>query len=284
MRDLFKYFMYIICFVLGLKSGNLIVITALFLILVFNLIKTKNLNLKFKAELNQKSSFIENYGSCLMETINHDLKIPAIAQLRGLELLNNGYYGVLCNSQKQMVKEIENSCHQVISMIDMITHSYNTNKSNYVVNYEKIDFQSLVINCFNELSDKAGEKNVSFSLHRKKSVSLIEADKKELKKVVLTLLSYAVDYSKIYNEINIKINSHNDNLFFTISGKNFLNNFDKKTFSTIGKNISLAFCQNIIEMHNGRLYSWVGKNSDNYISFVIPKHKYSKLKTNERVS
>ena len=76
-----------------------------------------------------------------MDTISHDLKVPALAQLRCLEQLTNGYYGELDISQKSVVKELEQSCKSVINIIEMLTCSYNLDAKIIKLCYEKCNFK-----------------------------------------------------------------------------------------------------------------------------------------------
>ena len=67
---------------------------------------------------------IERQKEYFIETLIHDLKVPTIAQLRGLELLQKGTFGIINNDQKEILNNITDSCQYILTMISMVLNTY----------------------------------------------------------------------------------------------------------------------------------------------------------------
>ena len=66
---------------------------------------------------NLKNNEIEKQKEYFIETLVHDLKVPTLAQYRGLELLENEVVGNLSEEQKELVSQIKYSCKYILDMI-----------------------------------------------------------------------------------------------------------------------------------------------------------------------
>ena len=75
------------------------------------------LNYDFKKiTIMQRENFIS--------TINHDLKVPVIAQIRALELLVRENLGGLNNNQKEIINLALDSCRSTYSTLSQILSIY----------------------------------------------------------------------------------------------------------------------------------------------------------------
>ena len=268
MKDLFKLLMYTFTLFFAINSGNIIFVFIVCVISILYVIKSQKQTLDFKTcgEILKEDSEFN-----IMDTISHDLKVPALAQLRCLEQLTNGYYGELDISQKSVVRELEQSCKSVINIIEMLTCSYNLDAKIIKLCYEKCNLKELISLSVEKIEELAEEKNIIFEYLGIKNDIYVLADKKELERAILNLLICVINYSLCGNIVKITVNEEQNNrLSFNISG-NFLENFEKAKYSTIGQNISLQFCKKIIELHKGRIYYWKDNDLKQNISFVIPQ-------------
>ena len=59
-----------------------------------------------------------------ISTLNHDLKIPAIAQMRALELLLNENTGSINAVQKEILTSTLESCRHMYDMLNSLSYSY----------------------------------------------------------------------------------------------------------------------------------------------------------------
>lgn len=244
----------------------------------------KYMRLKYLAENNFKSNKINlnKQKEFFITTITHDFKIPILAQLRGLELLQNSVMGELNEAQKDMIQQISGSCKYVLDMISMFSNAYKFEKNTYKLVYEKFNINELIFSCFQELSSKAKEKNITFSCTSNGIDNIVEADRNEIKKVITNLLINAIDYSKLSERIDVKLNTDGNFITFNILGMGLVysnSNMNKENrYTTIGHTLGMYLCKKIIEFHNGKMFLTETSDKKNCLSFTIPRlHAVSKI-------
>ena len=228
---------------------------------------------------------IERQKEYFMETLIHDLKVPTIAQLRGLELLQKGTFGMVNNDQKEILSNITDSCQYILTMISMVLNTYRFENGKNSLYYEKFDLVDIVIQSFEEVAKTAKEKDISFVYQAGEGDTNLEADKEEMKKVVTNLLSNAVVYSNRGEKIIVQIENENNSLKLSITSKGISlssrecrNLFERSSennpkFGTVGHGIGLYLCKKIIDMHNGKIFASTDGNMLNTFSFIVPQFR-----------
>ena len=228
---------------------------------------------------------IERQKEYFIETLIHDLKIPTLAQLRGLELLQKGSFGEINNDQKEILNNITESCQYILTMISMVLNTYRFENGKNSLYYEKFDLVDIVIQSFEEVAKSAKEKDISFVYKAGNENTTLEADKAEIKKVITNLLNNAVVYSKRSEKIIVNIENENNSLKLSITSKGIsLSSRECRTlferssennpkFTTVGHGISLYLCKKIIDMHNGKIFASTDGEMQNTFSFIIPQFR-----------
>ena len=273
-KDLINILLYFYALKLVLINSSIIAFVVvifysiIFAIKYFRLLQvTENKQKKSKILIKK---ILQKQRKYFIETLVHDLKIPTLAQLRGLDVLNNGILGELNSEQKDLIYEIENSCKYVLDMISMLSNAYLLETNSYKPKYQKFCLSELVFSCFEELKNAASEKRITFVYLRDEMNTVIEADKNCIKKVIMNLLMNAINYSETDKKINVKIEAVNNMLKLTINNTVYTN-INQLKYSTIGEKIGIYLCKKIIEFHKGRIYGEKEENLSDSLSFVIPK-------------
>ncbi len=258
---LYFYLLKISCFEGNLATFFVVCTITLYFIIKYKRVKDSELNLKKRLDT-QWENFIE--------LLNHDLKIPTIAQLRGLELLENNNTKNI--SKEEIISHIKQSCKYTLDMISMIVEAYNFENNSSKLVYERFNMTELLTHCFEDLSISAMEKNITFAYNLKSNDTYLEADKSEIKKVMINLLSNSINYTGRGNEVNVTISDKGNEMQISLSSKEFANNLiNGSKYSTIGQSIGMYLCKKIIEIHRGKLYITENEKKDKIVSFSLPK-------------
>ena len=269
-----------------MKSG----LIGLICIIMVCYLRQVKLNRKLQLELSTSLRSLEQYTDIrtekqqeldkqkehFIEVLLHDLKTPTLAQLRGLELLNNSAFGKMNDEQNYMVSEIKKSCRYTLDMIDMVLNVYRLNDGEEQLKYEQFNLIELVKECLLTSSDTyaAYELETNFE-------GIIRADRQEIKKVIQRLLENAITYSDKKTPIRIQIESSDIQVKVSIITTGItlseedckeVFNDDGLHFSTIGHRIGLYMSKKIINLHQGEIFALTDGKTSNTFSFIIPVH------------
>lgn len=226
---------------------------------------------------------IERQKEYFIETLIHDLKNPTIAQLRGLELIKNGILGSINSEQNELLHQIENSCRYILEMISMVLKTYRLENGQKHLIYENINISDLILEVFEEMKHNAKEKNIILMLDMHNIENLTaEADREDLKTVLINLISNAILYSDKFERIIVSVKKIDNFAHFEIINKGIiLSERDCQTmfnktidsspkYSTIGHGITLYLCKKIIESHKGEIYASTDGIDTNKFTFKLP--------------
>lgn len=261
----------------------LIIITLLFINNYTDLKKQEQKLIKNYKKISEEN--LKQQSNSFIEVLTHDIKIPTIAQLQGINILKSK-----CNdtAQRELLLQIEESCSYILEMISMLVNTYHIETNTHKLCYEKFNVSEVLNECFQELSKAANDKHLTFVLSQKNTNNYVEADKNDIKKVIKNLIHNAIKYSFTGSRINISIKCYSNSLKFTISGMDLndyttLDIFTSKPsispiYTTIGQNISMYLTRKIIEFHKGKIYTSSQKKSNDTYTFIIPRFEKTQYK------
>ena len=138
-------------------------------------------------------------------SLSHDLKNPTLAQIRALELLLKGNFGNIQPKQKEILEMVLDSCKYMNAMLASLLSTYRSEKGAIVLKYENISLMELASECVEEMIYMAKDKDVQIALQNNYASSNICADKIQIKRVIMNLLSNGIKYAFKNSCINITI-------------------------------------------------------------------------------
>lgn len=229
----------------------------------------------------QKDAFIA--------TLGHDLKNPTVAQIRSLELLLNGAFGELNAEQKEIVEMLLDSCRYMSGMLSSLLATYRDCSGAIALNITEFSLSNLVAECVSEMLYVAKDKDIVIVTKDNFDKDFIYADRVQIKRVVMNLLTNAIKYA--YNDtiLNLNIDSNNGEASFSFTNKSPYISEEKQksiygqylTFnagnSNLGIGLGLYASKKIIEAHNGRMFLSSSTDDTNTFGFTIPIMQASEL-------
>lgn len=250
-------------------------------IVIYLLIKNTKLTHNIKKEQENeklKQSFLAN--------LVHDLKTPTNAQLNTLRMLNDGTFGNLNSEQHKMISLTHESCKYMSDLIGTIMETYNHDNGKVYLQKNNFDIIELINNINEELKSLYKHNHQSIEFNRNCTTCIINADKLQIKRVILNLLSNAITYgfknsiitiSLILEKNKIKIIVKNTSK--QIPEKELKTIFDKyqKTrfakFNKTGNGLGLYLSKKIVELHKGNIYAKSFNDGTCIFGFDIPTQK-----------
>jgi len=208
---------------------------------------------------------IEQQKETFVATLTHDLKTPVRAQMRALEMLLNEKFGKINSSQKDILEETVNSNKYMFSMVDNLLATYRYENKSVNIQKHYFDVNNLIKTSYDQLKYLSDDKKQTINFDFEEESLDLYADSLEIKRVIMNLLSNAVNYTGEYGQIIVSSRLNNDTVIisFIDNGKglskqematlfNKYQSFAKK-FRQVGTGLGLYLSKQIIESHGGTI-------------------------------
>lgn len=216
--------------------------------------------------------------------LNHDLKIPTLAQIRALELLSSENLGTLNSRQQELLDLTLDSCRYMYGMLTDLLLIYKYENNDVVLTFEKVELLRFLEDSFKDFETIMKAKNLKFVVRAKDKCYGIKADKAHLKKafnnVLNTCISNAfdgteivIDLSKSHDKgrINLSINSKSPYMPpETIKGLFSRYVTCSEKMDKVGSGVLLYLAKRIINLHRGDIHINSFKDNYNFYSIIFP--------------
>lgn len=218
-------------------------------------------------------------------TLTHDLRVPLLAEVHTLEYLLKGSYGELSEKQKYITEQLISSNQELLRMVNTLldTYSYEAGKQSLVK--REINLNKLIQESINELKYLAEDKKHTIIFEDSSSTYMITADKQELKRVIVNLLSNAIIHTPENGTIEFILTTQESFAVVSIKDNGVgLSEKDKeivfqrfarggKTLRKVGTGLGLYLSKHIIELHGGKIWVESKLQEGSTFSFSIPLPK-----------
>lgn len=248
---------------------------------IINIVRNNNSKKKLEK---QKDSFIASLG--------HDLKNPITAQIRALELILKGNFGILNTEQQEILDIVLDSCKYMNAMLTTLLHTYRNNEGAVKLNYEKLDLVMLSRNAIESAQYIAQEKGIALNFISNEPSCIFEGDFVQIRRVITNLISNAIKYAYSHTQINIYVTKTKEYVEFRFENESPYIPPERQTAifeqyityakenNTQGTGLGLYASKKIIEAHGGELYVKSYEEGRSIFGFIIltrPKHRQKQV-------
>ena len=218
-------------------------------------------------------------------TLTHDLRTPLLAAIQTLKFFLDGSLGALEERQCVLLSTMLQSNEDLLGLVNALLEVYKFESGKLTLCKTEFSIKDLINQCYEELKPLAEKKDIKFILHNDISDNtLINADKSEIKRVIINLCGNAVNYTNKSGKIEIfsKIHENGDFIFSVSDNGNGIPKEDiphlfmrfsqgtSKKRST-GTGLGLYLSRQIVEAHNGKIWLESKLNSGSEFSFLLPE-------------
>lgn len=215
-------------------------------------------------------------------TLSHDLKTPAIAQVRALELLLSGQLGEFNESQKELLHLTLDSCNYLYDMVYTILSTCKFENGEISLNYSSVDFVKLTEECINECLTLSKTNNTTIVFEPVGKSCMAMADKTEIKRAIVNFLSNGINYANTDTVVKVSVSMHDEQVELRIQNSSpyidsdTMNRIFRKyvthseKFNKVGVGLGLYLSKKIVEAHNGEIIAESTKDNTNTFGFIIP--------------
>lgn len=223
----------------------------------------------------------KNANNNIIATITHDLKTPAVAHIRALELLLKGHFGEVTDSQKYFINDILNSCNNMLNMLVNLLWLYKFDNKKIAINSVSFCVNDLIEEIFKENKLLLASKKHQFEFNYSAGKIYIVADKLHIKHIISNLLSNSINHSKEASVIRIETSIVNGKFLFLIKNEgNYLSNdmlkcildkdevFNQKA-NGLSTGLGLYLANSLLQINNGELIHFTTSDNINIFGFSI---------------
>ncbi|HEY9061023.1 MAG TPA: HAMP domain-containing sensor histidine kinase [Pseudobacteroides sp.] len=244
----------------------------------------EQMRLKLKESVYTQAKFEDN-RKMLISSISHDLKTP-ITSIKGYV---EGILDGVANSPEKVekyLKTIYSKAVQVDSMIDDLLFHSKLDLNQMPFNFERTDVYNFFRHCIEEIEPELEKANIKIELvNMLPDYRFLYIDRTQIRRVVLNVLDNSKKYmNKEKGTIEVTLREKDNNIIVQIkdNGVGIPKNdmpyiFDKfyradtARSTKAGSGLGLAIAKQIIEGHQGKIWSISKENEGTSILFSLKK-------------
>src|SRR5215210_7516977 len=138
---------------------------------------------------------LEKVRDDLMKMIVHDLKTPLTSVLATLEMLGDGDFGTISDSQKVAISDTEGKAEDLLALIEDILEIARIEEAAITLSYSPIAPAAFLSELLHEWGHRFQQEKTTASLSVEDDTPIFEADRSLLKRVFSNLIQNAVTHS-----------------------------------------------------------------------------------------
>lgn len=221
----------------------------------------------------------------IIATITHDLKNPAIAHIKAIELLLKGNLGEVNDRQRSYLNDILHSCQNMLDMLVNMLWLYKFDNRMVSINTNSFCINELIQEIFEENKLMLTSKNHIFKQNYRTAKIFICADRMHIKRIISNFLMNAVNHSKENTTIRLESYIKNNKFIFKVNNEGaFLSKellkciFNKNKIFTqktdgLSTGLGLYLSNSLLELNGGKILYSSSENGINTFGFTINLHK-----------
>lgn len=145
-----------------------------------------------------------------LASMSHELRTPLNAILGISEALQEQVYGVLNEKQLGSLQRIEESGRHLLDLINDILDLSKVEAGKLEMEFEPSSVESVCQASLNFIKRDAQKKQLTVHYHRDETVTVIRADERRLKQILVNLLSNAVKFTDEGGELGLEVQGNAD--------------------------------------------------------------------------
>jgi NtrC-family two-component system sensor histidine kinase KinB len=213
-------------------------------------------------------------------TLTHDLKTPVLATNRAIKYLLEGDFGVVPDSQKEILETVLQSNSALYSLVQTLLDVYRFDSGVKDLHMKSCNLAAIITQMVAEIMPLAHHKGVELKALLPGNAKDISCDKDEIRRVIQNLVDNSLKFTPTGGSITVTMEQAGETTSISVAdtGKGIPEENKPKLFQRFWQagstgryyastGLGLYLCRRIVEAHGGKIWceSSVGHGSTFYI-------------------
>ena len=250
------------------------------------------LRLKFATDALEESyrklRELEKVRDDLMKMIVHDLKSPLTSVLAALEMVLDGDFGAVSESQRRALGDAEAKAEDLLALIEDLLEVARIEETSIQLDVQPIAPAALLTEVLHEWEMRLAQEEASGTLDVADDAPVFHADKGLVKRVFSNLIQNALTHSprNVRVWLRARHDGASDGVLFTVAdnGPGIPKEYHEIIFRKFeqakapsaprvrSSGLGLAFCKLAVEAHGGRIWVQSEEGKGSQFHFTLPVH------------
>jgi two-component system sensor histidine kinase/response regulator len=234
---------------------------------------------------------VEKMRDDLMKMIVHDLKTPLTSVLATTEMMRDGDFGPISDSQAKALSDAEGKAEDLLALIGDLLEVWRLEEASITLDLRPIAPEALFAELVHEWSLRFTQEGTQVTVEVSEETPVFEADKALLMRVLGNLVQNSLMHSGNSVELHFIAKRDGDGVLLTVAdnGPGIPEEYHELIFRkfervknpniprTRSSGLGLAFCKLVIDAHGGRI--WVrsaGEGQGSAFHMYLPVHPPSR--------
>ena len=235
----------------------------------------------------RKLKELEKVRDDLMKMIVHDLKSPLTSMIGAMEMLIDGDFGPLTESQRKALGDTDKRAQDLLGLIEDLLEVARLEESRLALHLERLAPSKLLDEVAREWEIRVQQERARLVLEVGSDTRAVDADQALLKRVFSNLIQNALTHSARSVTVTLGARTDSGGTLFTVADDGvgippeyhdiIFRKFEQVKTPHVPRvrssGLGLAFCKLVVEAHGGRI--WVKSGSERQGSafhFWLPEH------------
>ena len=216
----------------------------------------------------RKLKELEKVRDDLMKMIVHDLKTPLTSMIGAMEMLIDGDFGPLTESQRKALGDTDKRAQDLLGLIEDLLEVARLEESRLALHLERLTPSKLLNEVAREWEIRVQQERARLVLEVASDVRPVDADQALLKRVFSNLIQNALTHSARSVTVTLGARTDSGGTLFTVADDGvgippeyhdiIFRKFEQVKTLHIPRvrssGLGLAFCKLVVEAHGGRIW------------------------------
>ena len=226
-----------------------------------------------------KSEFLAN--------MSHELRTPLNAVIGFSELMMHGTFGALSERYLEYAKLINNSGNHLLSLVADILDLAKIEAGRFQADFREFDLKACVEDCLPLIAPKAAAREIVLEADLPGAATLVMADARACKQILINLLSNAVKFSEERGIITVSLKDLGETVQFSVRdegagipadvleriGQPFEQATNNPHVAREGTGLGLSLVKALVSEHDGKMVVQSREDEGTTVTITLPRHQ-----------